>query len=82
VDGGRAGQAVSYGEADATLLRDAVHSVTNAGDAIMFTRTREGDALCVLVVSEGVNSKWYPTSLDAFEAVLGDLIEVNAVHEG
>jgi hypothetical protein len=64
------GGTVSYGKADAELLRGCISAVAAAGDCIMFSTTSDGGACSVRVLSEGVVEKWYPSGVDDLQGVL------------
>lgn len=57
-------------------IRRVVGLVTAAGDAITFSRTRDGGAACICILSEGEQIKLYgstPEELDAIlDAIAGD----------
>lgn len=61
---------VRYGTADAELLRECIDAVTNAGDCIQLSRTTDGGAFVVRVLSDAGNGCWYPPNSDALEYTL------------
>lgn len=62
--------AVRYGLVDAELLRGCIDSVTEAGDAIMFSRTTDGGAFAIRILSDAGNGTWYPPTAEALQHVL------------
>jgi hypothetical protein len=61
---------VDVTEADSALLADVIERVTTDGDCIMFSRTSDGGALHVRILSEGVVAKWYPSTAQELATVL------------
>lgn len=66
---------VDVTEADHKLLADVVELVTLDGDCIMFSRTSDGGALHVRILSEGVVAKWYPSTVQELTTVLEGIVE-------
>jgi hypothetical protein len=63
---------VSYSSIEASILHDAIVTVTDEGDAITFGRTSEGGAYYVGILSEGVLEKFYlDSSENATECLQG-----------
>jgi hypothetical protein len=64
---GSAADRSGFGWTDANPLEllDAIAGVTGAGDAIVFSRTSDGGALVVSVLSGNDRRKFYPDSADA-----------------
>jgi hypothetical protein len=60
---------------DALRLATIVEGVTALGDCIMFSRTSDGGALHIRVLSEGTVAKWYPSTQQELEEVLSGLSE-------
>jgi len=69
-------------ECDPHLLARVVELVTTDGDCIMFSRTSDGGALHIRVLSEGTVAKWYPSTneelQDVLEGIEHDLQDVAA----
>ena len=53
------GGSVSYSDIDAAVLQRVVESVTDANDAILFARSRDGGSFSVWVLSGGETAKFY-----------------------
>ena len=47
---------------DPHLLQDAIESVTANGDLISFTRTSDGNALCICITTNGERFRQYAAS--------------------
>jgi hypothetical protein len=71
---GPPGSKVGYGDVDAELLRDCVELVSREGDCIMFSRTSQGEAAHVRILSGGLVEKWYPDSAEALQEVLQGIV--------
>jgi hypothetical protein len=56
-------------------LRRAVSAVTTDGDGLTFSRTRDGGAVCVAVLSDGFPHKWYAATTEELQDILEGLIE-------
>jgi len=59
-------------------MADAVDAVTASGDGITFSRTRDGGALCVAVLTGGLVRKWYCTDAEELLELLEALKSVNS----
>jgi len=59
-------------------MAGTVDAVTASGDGITFSRTRDGGALCVAVLTGGLVRKWYCTDADQLLELLEDLRSVNS----
>lgn len=61
---------LTWGSADANLLRAAVAAVTEDGAALLLTKTSDGGALCLQVWAGTNRHKLYPvTALELTEAL-------------
>ena len=66
------GSVVSYGDADPETLRDVVRLVTDAGDAITFSKTSDGGAMSIGLIEDGLVTKVYATdSVELTDALEG-----------
>lgn len=74
---GVAHREVSFGLADPETLRNAIDGAVQAGDAIMFSRTADGGALHVRILSNGDVAKWYPVSSMELHDALTDIVNSN-----
>lgn len=54
-------------------LVNLIETVTREGDLISFSRTMDGGAVCVSVLSGTEAEKWYASSTDDLEANMGDI---------
>ena len=61
---------VDVTECDRNMLADVIERVTLDGDCIMFSRTSDGGALHVRILSEGIVAKWYPSKTTELNEVL------------
>ena len=69
---GGPGSVTSYGDANPETLRDVVRLVTDAGDAITFSKTSDGGAMSIGLIEDGLVTKIYATdSLELTEALEG-----------
>jgi hypothetical protein len=72
-----------FTEVDSGLLAMVIERVTTAGDCIMLSRTSDGGAVHIRILSEGVVAKWYPsTSVEMGEVLRGielDLLESDSM---
>ncbi len=59
---------------DAGLLLEVVEAVTAAGDCLMLSRTSDGGAMHVRILSEGVVEKWYPATTQELSEVLTAIV--------
>jgi hypothetical protein len=75
--GGHVDRGVSFEGADADTLKTAIHRCVEAGDCIMFSRTADGGALHIRVLTKGEVAKWYPVSSMELHDVLSDVIASN-----
>jgi hypothetical protein len=57
-------------EIDSELLADVVERVTTDGDCIMLSRTSDGGALHLRILSEGTVAKWYVSTAAELTGVL------------
>jgi hypothetical protein len=57
-------------EVDSALVADVIERVTSDGDCIMFSRTSDGGALHLRILSEGVVAKWYVSTHEELTDVL------------
>jgi hypothetical protein len=64
------GERADFQEVEAAILAAVVERVTSEGDCIMFSRTSDGGAVHVRVLSEGIVAKWYPSTSRELEEVL------------
>jgi len=62
---------------DVGILGACVASVTRAGDCISFSVTSDGGAGVVTILSTGAPVKKYPPSVQAAEALLKRLTDIN-----
>lgn len=67
--------AASWEEADADLLWRAITAVTNAQDAIMLSRTRDGGAVVLTILSESERVKSYATGEEEIRTLLTSVLE-------
>lgn len=74
VGGGRVAGALSYCDADLDLLSQCIEAVTQSGDALLFSRTSDGGALSVRVLSGGRTHAFYPTSFTALNELLTEIM--------
>lgn len=66
----------SWSMADGTTLLDAIIAVTNDGDAIMLSKSRDGGALGIMVYSQGATVvKEFLKTQDEVNELLSQLID-------
>lgn len=74
--GGRSDADLFSGQVPA-ILASAVSAVTANGEGFTLSRTRDGGAVCVAVLSDGVVSKWYAATPDELCELLEELRAAN-----
>jgi hypothetical protein len=62
-------------EAHPEQLATAIELVTSDGDCIMFSRTSDGGALHIRILSEGTVAKWYLSNVTELETCLQGIID-------
>lgn len=68
------GEPMSYSAVGGELLRDAVVTVTDCGDAILFGRTGDGGALSVQILHNKKATKFYPSDASELMELLQGII--------
>jgi hypothetical protein len=68
-------ETLSWADVPAASIVDAVVAVTGVGDALMFSRTSDGGAYSITVMSGGKAAKVWPSDPDGANDVLLKLIE-------
>lgn len=73
------GESVSFLLVPPELLLNVVNDITVEGDCIMFSRTREGGAIHIRILADGLVEKWYcgnhdelMSTLEGLQAALSD----------
>lgn len=69
------GPAVDWGDVDGDIIARAVRSVVSAGDAITFSRTRDGGAYSVTVLADGLRHFHREHEASDIEARLVEITE-------
>jgi hypothetical protein len=64
---------LSWAQVRAEAIIDAIVAVTDVGDALMFSRTSDGGAYSITVMSGGKSAKVWPSEPEAAETVLTTL---------
>lgn len=75
-DDGTLRDTVRYREVDGDLLRECVDAVTEAGDCIQLSRTSDGGAFVIRVLSDAGPGCWYPPTKQALEMTLSRCTEI------
>lgn len=57
----RTSQSIGWDECDAVAIAALVAAVTNAGDAVLFSRTSDGGALSLTIMTDGDKHREYFT---------------------
>jgi hypothetical protein len=63
-------EAMSFSAIGGNILQDAIDAVTGAGDLVSFSRTRDGGAVVVSIVSDGAVLKAYAADLEELRDAL------------
>lgn len=63
-------EALSFSAIGGNIVQDAIDAITGAGDLVSFSRTRDGGACVVCIVSEGVVVKAYATDCEELRDAL------------
>jgi hypothetical protein len=66
---------LSWAEVDAAAIVDAIVACTDVGDALMFSRTSDGGAYSITVMSGGKSAKVWPSEPEQAADVLRGIIE-------
>lgn len=66
---------LSWNDVNGAIIADTVAAVTAAGDAIMFAMTSDGGAFSISVSSGGQRFKQWPSSVEACETVLTQIMQ-------
>jgi hypothetical protein len=61
---------LSWAEVAASVIADAITAVTDVGDALMFSRTSDGGAYSITVMSGGKSAKVWPSDAAAAADIL------------
>lgn len=64
----------SWEDAEAETLWRTIQAVTDAGDAIMFGRTRDGGAVVLTLLSGDVREKAYATGPEEVASLLAEVL--------
>lgn len=62
--------ALSFSAVGGNIVPDAIDAITGAGDLVSFSRTRDGGACVVCIVSDGVVVKAYATDCEELREAL------------
>lgn len=62
--------ALSWRDVDAAAILDAIVAVTDAGDALMLSKTSDGGAYSITVMSGGKSAKVWPSDPEAAVEIL------------
>jgi hypothetical protein len=62
------------------VLWATIAAVTSLGDSIMFGTTKEGGCGFIMVVSDGLADKFYPSTASEAESVLSEIEAVCSAH--
>lgn len=73
---GVVGTPVSYADVSPNALLEAICAITDAGDAIMFSRSSDGGVFSLRVYSGKASYPYYPKDASALEELLDYLVKV------
>lgn len=73
---GSSNSSIRWVDADASSLHDAVCAVTDNGEAIILSRTSDGGALSITIISGSDKHRWYPNSVAMIEEDLAEILEL------
>jgi hypothetical protein len=66
---------LSWSAVDAAAIVDAIVAVTDVGDALMFSKTTQGAAYSITVMSGGKSAKVWPADPESATDILRSIIE-------
>lgn len=70
--------AITWGDAEDSLLSSVIESVVEAGCLISFGRTSDGGAIVLSIVDDGEPTRFYMSAREELEQTLRDVYELAA----